>query len=117
MRQKKGIVTSAKMEGTVTVAVHSHAFHPVYKKRFRKSKKFLADAVGIEDLQEGDMVIITECRPLSKRKHFRVTEVVERAPRVSALQEEEGIEQVIHREKHAPEVSKKSERSPKKPQA
>ena len=114
MRQKKGIVTSAKMTGTITVVVHSHAFHPIYKKRFRKSKKFLADSVGIDDLQEGDTVIISECRPLSKRKHFRVTEVVERAPRVSALQEEEGIEQAIHRQKQVPEPSKSAKPSPKK---
>jgi len=108
MRKKKGIITSAKMTGTVTVAVHSHAFHPIYKKRFRKSKKFLADAVGIEDIQEGDTVVITECRPLSKCKHFRITEVVHRIPRVSEIQEEEGVEQAIHREKVAPPIQQKS---------
>jgi len=99
MRSKKGIVTSAKMTDTVTVTVHRHAFHPIYKKRFRKSKKFLADSTGVEDLQEGDTVIITECRPLSKRKCFKISEVVERVPRVSEIQEEEGIEEAIHGKK------------------
>ncbi|HCI03854.1 MAG: uS17 family ribosomal protein [Candidatus Peribacteraceae bacterium] len=99
MRRKKGVITSAKMTGTVTVTVHRHAFHPIYKKRFRKSKKFLADAKGIDDLIEGDTVVITECRPISKLKKFKVTEVLGRVPRVSDIKEEEGIEEAIHGEK------------------
>ncbi len=99
MRKKKGIITSAKMTDTVTVTVHRHAFHPIYKKRFRRSKKFLADSKGIEDLVEGDTVVITECKPISKLKKFKVTEVVERIPRVSDIKEEEGIEEAIHGEK------------------
>ncbi|MDP7247589.1 MAG: uS17 family ribosomal protein [Candidatus Peribacteraceae bacterium] len=99
MRKKKGVVTSAKMTGTVTVTVHRHAFHPIYKKRFRKSKKFLADAKGMDDLIEGDTVVITECRPISKLKKFKVIEVLGRVPRVSDIKEEEGIEEAIHGEK------------------
>jgi len=56
MRTKKGVITSAKMQGTVSVTVHAHALHSVYKKRFRKSKKFLADTGDITDLVEGDTV-------------------------------------------------------------
>lgn len=97
MRTKKGVVTSAKMTGTVTVTVHSHAFHPVYKKRYRKSKKFLADANKL-DLYPGDEVVIEECRPLSKRKYFKVKEITRAAPRVSDVAEEEGLETAIHGE-------------------
>ncbi|MDD5623167.1 MAG: 30S ribosomal protein S17 [Candidatus Peribacteraceae bacterium] len=110
MRTKTGTITGTKMTGTVTVTVHRSVFHPVYKKRFRRSKKFLADTTGMKDLAVGDLVVITECRPLSKRKCFRVTEVVERAPRVSELKEEEVIEKTIHREKKYEE----KEDSPKK---
>jgi len=109
MRTKKGTVSSAKMTGTVTVTVHAFVFHPIYKKRFRKSKKFFADVNG-HDVQEGDLVIITECKPLSKNKCFKVTEVVEQAPRVSEVKEEEAIEETVHREKVAPVVEKKDKK-------
>lgn len=99
MRTKKGIITSAKMQNTVTVIVHTYAAHPLYRKRYRKSKKFLADCVGIDDIKEGDTVMITECIPLSKRKHFRVTEVVARVPRVSEMKEEDSLEEVTHKKK------------------
>lgn len=108
MRTKKGVITSAKMQNTVTVTVHGFAFHPIYKKRFRKSKKFLADTNG-HDVQEGDTVLIAECRPMSKRKYFRVSEVIKQVPRVSEVKEEEGLEKAIHREKQAPEIVKKEE--------
>ena len=98
MRTKKGVVTSAKMTGTVTVIVHSYANHPIYRKKYRKSKKFAVDSTGY-DLVAGDTVVITECRPLSKRKHFKVTEVLEQIARVSDVQEEEGLEKAMYREK------------------
>lgn len=108
MRTKKGVVASAKMTGTVSVNVDSSVFHPVYKKRFRRSKKFLADTNG-HDLAEGDTVVITECRPLSKNKCFKVTEVVNQVPRVSEVKEEAGVDKAIHREKVAPKIEKKEE--------
>ena len=98
MRTKKGIVTSAKMTGTVTVTVSSAVFHPIYKKRFQRSKKFLVDPNG-HDIAEGDTVLIAECRPLSKNKHFRVSEILKQAPRVSEVQEEAGITDVTKKEK------------------
>jgi small subunit ribosomal protein S17 len=95
MRTKTGIITSAKMIGTVTVTVHRSVFHPLYKKRFRVSKKFLADSRGIENLGVGDTVTITECRPISKRKCFKVTEVLKRVPRVSEMAEEKDLQSVM----------------------
>ena len=91
MRTKKGIITSAKMTGTVTVTIHRSVFHPLYKKRYPVSKKFLADVNGMTDLGVGDEVVITECRPLSKRKCFKVTEVLKRVPRVSEMAEEKEL--------------------------
>lgn len=102
MLTKKGVITSAgKMQDTVTVTVHMQVRHPIYKKSFRKSKKFLADTKGVTDLMIGDEVVITECRPLSKNKHFKVSEVTKRSPRVSEMKDEEGLEKTTKREKPA----------------
>jgi small subunit ribosomal protein S17 len=113
MRTKKGTVTSAKMTGTVGVTVDAFVFHPVYRKRYRRNKKFLADANG-HDLYEGDLVRITECRPISKCKHFKVTEVLEKAPRVDVMKEEEGVEEAMHHHKSHVEKpeEEKTEKTP-----
>lgn len=92
----RGIITSAKMQNTVTVTTHRNVLHPLYKKRFRVSTKFLADTNG-QDVGVGDEVVITECRPLSKRKHFKVTEVLKRAPRVSEMAVEKDVEKAMQR--------------------
>lgn len=107
MRTKKGIVTSAKMQGTVTVTVHTHEFHPVYKKRYRKSKKFACDTAG-KDVYLGDEVSIEECRPISKTKHFKVSEILKAAPRVSDIKEDENVAKVIHREKKGADADAKA---------
>ncbi|MEK7218932.1 MAG: uS17 family ribosomal protein [Patescibacteria group bacterium] len=107
MRTKKGTITSAKMQGTVTVTVHRSVFHPKYKKRYSISKKFLADSKGF-DLAAGDEVLITECRPLSKRKYFRVTEVTKRAPRVSEWAEEKDLTAVTQRPASSAQAEKPS---------
>src|SRR3989338_418686 len=98
MRTKKGVITSAKMTGTVTVTVHRAVVHPLYQKRYRMSKKFLADTNG-HDLWVGDEVVITECRPLSKRKCFKVTEISKKAARVSEMVEEGALEGVMSHKK------------------
>ncbi len=78
MRTKKGTVTSAgKIKNTVTVTVTRYVVHPVYKKSYPVSKKFLADTNG-QEVKEGYVVMIGECRPLSKKKHFKIVEVVEK---------------------------------------
>jgi small subunit ribosomal protein S17 len=74
MRTKTGTVTSAKMNKTIVVSVNSYKNHPKYKKRFATTKKFYAhDESGAS--KEGDTVTISECRPLSKLKRWKVTEV------------------------------------------
>lgn len=110
MLTKTGTITSAgKMQNTVTVTVHQQVRHPLYKKSFRKSKKFLADTNGQTDLMAGDEVIIQECRPLSKTKHFKIAEVLKRTPRVSEIKEESAIEKTIHREKATPSKDSESD--------
>ena len=69
-----GRVVSTKMEKTVVVLVASRKKHPLYKKTYAWSKKYLADdQLGVS---LGDVVEIVKVKPISKRKHFQVTKVV-----------------------------------------
>jgi len=71
-----GVVTSAKMQKTVVVAVVRLVRHAVYKKTIRRSSAFIAhDELGAK---AGDRVRIVETRPLSRHKRWRVTEILER---------------------------------------
>jgi small subunit ribosomal protein S17 len=75
MKQLAGKVVNLKTNKTVTVLVERLWQHPLYKKRMRKSKKFLVHN-EIEGLQLGTKVIIEGCRPISKRKNFKVLRIV-----------------------------------------
>ncbi|MBM3325977.1 MAG: 30S ribosomal protein S17 [Calditrichaeota bacterium] len=72
-----GVVTSDKMQKTITVKVERRLPHPLYGKYFTRSKKFLAHDPE-NAAHEGDKVRIIECRPLSARKCWRLLEIVER---------------------------------------
>jgi small subunit ribosomal protein S17 len=106
MLTKQGTITSAAMQDTVTVTVHRHVMHKLYKKSFRKTTRFLVDAHGVEDIRVGDEVRIQECRPLSKRKYFRIVEVLKRTPRVSEMMEEKNVEEAMQRVKQPTEPKK-----------
>jgi small subunit ribosomal protein S17 len=73
-----GVVTSNKMEKSITVAIEKRVKHPIYKKYFKKTTKFMAHDEKNE-CTEGDMVKIMETKPLSKKKRWRLVEVVEKA--------------------------------------
>lgn len=73
-----GTVVSDKMDKTVTIKVERTIMHPLYKRFMKKSQKYVAHD-ETNDCKIGDRVVITSCRPLSKRKRWRVTEIVERA--------------------------------------
>ncbi len=77
-KQRIGIVSSDKMDKTVAVTVERKLRHPIYGKFVKKTKKFIAHD-ETNDCHEGDLVRIMETRPLSKRKRWRVVEVLERA--------------------------------------
>ena len=74
---KLGVVTSTKMNKTITVKVERRLPHPRYLKYYTRSKKFLAHDPQ-NSCREGDRVRIVECRPLSRRKRWLLLEVVER---------------------------------------
>ncbi len=77
IKTKIGKVVSDSMEKSVVVKVEYLVSHPLYKKRIKKSTKFMAhDEKDICSI--GDKVKIAETRPLSKRKRWRVTEILEK---------------------------------------
>jgi small subunit ribosomal protein S17 len=72
-----GIVVSTGMEKTVVVSVERLVKHPVYQKFIRRKGKFMAHDQE-NQCQVGDRVLITETRPLSKKKRFKVSKIVEK---------------------------------------
>ncbi len=77
-KTKIGKVVSNSMEKSIVVKVEYLVSHPLYKKRIKKSTKFMAhDEKDI--CRIGDKVQIAETRPLSKRKRWRVTEILEKS--------------------------------------
>ena len=77
-KQRVGLVVSAKMDKTITVAIERQVKHPIYGKFIKQTTKLKAHDES-NDAGEGDTVRIQETRPLSKTKRWRLVEVVERA--------------------------------------
>ena len=73
-----GKVVSDKNDKTITVLVETYKTHPLYGKRVKYSKKYAAHDERNE-AKVGDTVKIVETRPLSRTKHYRLVEVVEKA--------------------------------------
>ena len=76
-RAVRGSVISARMDKSITVLVVRQFKHPLYKKYIRRSTRLHAHDES-NDCREGDIVLIEECRPLSKMKSWRVIRVLER---------------------------------------
>lgn len=74
-----GVVSSDKADKTIIVSVATRKTHPIYKKQYTSTRKFVAHDEKNE-AHTGDRVAIQETRPLSKRKHFMLERVIERAP-------------------------------------
>ena len=80
-KQLMGTVVSNKMDQTAVVKVERQVPHKQYKKYVRREKKYMAhDAANTCDI--GDLVLIEECRPLSKQKRWRVVKTVQKVVRV-----------------------------------
>ena len=77
-RQVVGTVVSDKMDKTVVVQVERLVKHRLYKKYIRRRNKFAAHDEN-NSCNIGDKVLITESRPLSKKKRWRVSSIVEKA--------------------------------------
>lgn len=74
MKSLTGLVIAKKMIKTVTVLVESKKRHPLYKKSFVRTKKYLAHDEG--GAAQGDVVEIVKVKPISKRKHWKVIKLV-----------------------------------------
>ncbi len=77
-KTRVGIVVSDKMDKTVVVKVEGRVQHPLYKKIIKRTVRFKAHDENNE-CGIGDRVEIMETRPLSKDKHWRVSEIIEKA--------------------------------------
>ncbi len=77
-RTVTGCVVSNKMDKTITVKIERRVPHPLYKKYVRRSTKIHAHDEHNE-CNIGDIVMVQECRPLSKTKSWRLIKIIERA--------------------------------------
>jgi small subunit ribosomal protein S17 len=75
VKERIGIVISNKMEKTVVVKIENRYPHPIYSKILVKTKKYLAHD-ELKQCNIGDQVLVEECRPLSKRKRWKLVKIV-----------------------------------------
>ena len=81
-RQRKiGVVTSVKMQKSIVVMVERLVKHPLYKKYTKRRSKFMAHDEKNE-AREGDIVLIEETRPLSKRKRWKLIRIMEKGEKI-----------------------------------
>ena len=76
-KQRQGRIVSDAMEKTVVVSVERRMSHPLYGKQVKRQKKYHAHDEANE-FRKGDLVVIEETRPLSRKKRWRVIELLER---------------------------------------
>lgn len=106
----RGRVIAAKTAHTATVLLERRKIHPLYKKSYARSKKYLVqDDLGVK---AGDLVEITKCKPVSKNKHFKIIKVVGRDMKAIITQQlkeeaQAAIEEVLPVEKEEPNVEDK----------
>lgn len=77
-KERTGVVTSNKMDKSITVEIERRVKHPIYGKFVKKTSRFMAHDEKNE-CSIGDTVRISETRPMSKNKCWRLIEIIERA--------------------------------------
>jgi len=82
VKQEIGIVVSNKMQKTIVVRIEDRYSHPIYSKTLSKTKKYLAHD-ELETCNIGDQVLVEECRPLSKRKRWKLIKVLSKSSLIS----------------------------------
>ncbi len=98
-----GVVVSDKVDKTIVISVHERKTHPLYKKQYSVSTKFMAhDPDNIAKV--GDKVVIVETRPISARKRFALEKVVTKA----AIQHVEAAPELPEKTKPAATATKKA---------
>ena len=82
VKQEVGIVISNKMQKTIVVKIENRYSHPIYSKTIIKTKKYLAHD-ELEECNIGDQVLVEECRPLSKRKRWKLIKILSKSSLIS----------------------------------
>lgn len=82
-----GIVTSDKADKTIVVTITSRKTHPIYRKQYTVTRKYMAHDEA-NSAKIGDKVVITETRPYSKRKAYKLEEIIEKSRGIVKLKEE-----------------------------
>ena len=82
VKQQIGIVISNKMQKTIVVKIENRYSHPIYSKILVKTKKYLAHD-ELEKCNIGDQVVVEECRPLSKRKRWKLVKILSKSSLIS----------------------------------
>ncbi len=82
VKRQSGIVISNKMQKTIVVKVENRYSHPMYSKTLIRTKKYLAHD-QLEECNIGDKVLVEECRPLSKRKRWKLVKILSKSSLIS----------------------------------
>ncbi len=82
VKQQIGIVISNKMQKTIVVKIENRYQHPIYSKTMVRTKKYLAHD-ELEECNIGDKVLVQECRPLSKRKRWKLIKILSKSSLIS----------------------------------
>ena len=86
-RTLQGIVTSDKRDKTITVSITNRETHPLYRKQFTKTRKYTAHDEKNE-ASEGDKVLISETRPVSKTVNWKLEKIIEKSHGKVGLKED-----------------------------
>lgn len=110
-----GIVTSNKTDKTIVVTVHTRKTHPLYRKQYTVTSKFMAHDEKNE-AQPGDKVVISETKPISRRKRFTLSEILEkpalRADSLAAAKSEDSGKKPVKVKPAGDEVEVETEPKP-----
>ena len=82
VKERIGTVISNKMEKTIVVKIENRYPHPIYSKTITKTKKYLVHD-EMNECNIGDQVLVQECRPLSKRKRWKLVEILSKSSLIS----------------------------------
>lgn len=82
LKEKIGIVVSNKMQKTIVVKIENRYPHPIYSKTMTKTKKYLAHD-QFDECNIGDQVLVQECRPLSRRKRWKLLQIISKSSLIS----------------------------------
>ena len=82
IKEQIAIVVSNKMQKTIVVKIENRYPHPIYSKTMLRTKRYLAHD-ELEQCNIGDQVLIQECRPLSKRKRWKLVKILSKSSLIS----------------------------------